>query len=121
MSNRGIEKEIIEKCKTLNITYENHYIGLWDWYGKWKADLPTYQSRREYINSLFSPLLAIFEDTQRATDVEPIVQLDEWERLNRTIIKIKKDFLDTIAGFEPTQIFTLHAFSYPWDLGVFPS
>ena len=35
--------------------------------------------------------MAIFEDTQRATDVEPIVQLDEWERLNRTIIKIKKD------------------------------
>lgn len=88
---RSLQKEIIEKCKTLNITYENHYIGLWDWYGKWKADLPTYQSRREYINSLFSPLLAIFEDTQRATDVEPIVQLDEWERLNRTIIKIKKD------------------------------
>lgn len=88
---RSLQKEIIEKCKTLNLTYENHYIGLWDWYGKWKADLPTYQSRQEYINSLFSPLLAVFEDTQKATDVEPIVQLDEWERLNRTIIKIKKD------------------------------
>lgn len=88
---RSLQKDIIEKCKTLNVTYENHYIGLWDWYGKWKVDLPTYQSRREYINSLFSPLLAIFNDTQSSIDVEPIVQLNEWERLSRTIIKIKKD------------------------------
>lgn len=87
----SLHKEISEKCKTLNITYGNHYMKLWEWHDKWKADLPTYQSRREYIDSLFFSLLENFSDMQSVIDIEPIVQLDEWERLNRTIIKIKKD------------------------------
>ncbi len=34
------------------------YWDLWAWYGKWSSgDLPTYQSRREYISGLCQPLL----------------------------------------------------------------
>ena len=29
-----------------------------DWYGKWKADFPTWQERRAYIHELFSPTFA---------------------------------------------------------------
>ena len=32
------------------------YDDLWQWYGKWSSDLPTYQSRREYIQALLAPL-----------------------------------------------------------------
>ena len=33
------------------------YTDLWEWYGKWSSgDLPTYQSRREYIRELCGPL-----------------------------------------------------------------
>ena len=33
------------------------YSDLWDWYGKWSSgDLPTYQSRREYIRGFLQPL-----------------------------------------------------------------
>ena len=36
----------------------NPYSTLWEWYGKWSGgDLPTYQSRRQYINELYNPLL----------------------------------------------------------------
>ncbi|MEP7307939.1 MAG: hypothetical protein ABJA98_20745 [Acidobacteriota bacterium] len=32
------------------------YASLWDWYKKWKDDLPSYQSRREYVSDLYKPL-----------------------------------------------------------------
>lgn len=36
----------------------NPYADLWGWYGKWSSgDLPSYQSRREYINDLYQPLI----------------------------------------------------------------
>jgi hypothetical protein len=36
----------------------NPYADLWKWYGKWSSgDLPTYQSRREYISDLYAPLI----------------------------------------------------------------
>lgn len=36
----------------------NPYSDLWEWYGKWSSgDLPSYQSRRNYINGLFNPLV----------------------------------------------------------------
>lgn len=36
----------------------NPYADLWAWYGKWSSgDLPTYQSRRQYMRELFAPLL----------------------------------------------------------------
>lgn len=78
-------------CKSLNISYNNNFGSLWDWYGQWKADLPTYQSRREYIRTLFAPTLAVFEDaTERVNITDPIVALNTWDRINRTIIKIKQ-------------------------------
>ena len=36
----------------------NEYRDLWRWYGRWsRGDLPTYQSRREYIANMYDPLL----------------------------------------------------------------
>ena len=45
---------ITTDCKKLNLTYNNLYSTLWDWFGKWKADFPTYQDRRTYISDLFA-------------------------------------------------------------------
>jgi hypothetical protein len=41
----------------LGIDDPNPYRDLWEWYGKWSADLPSYQSRRQYLTDLFAPLL----------------------------------------------------------------
>jgi len=42
------------------------YGSLWDWYGRWSSgDMPTYQSRRTYIGSLFSPVQPDQDRTSR--------------------------------------------------------
>lgn len=88
---RTINSKIVESCKNVGIVYNNSYRSLWDWYGKWKADFPKYQERREYINSLFSPIFEAFEETQETSTIETLVKIDEWDRINRTLVKIKKD------------------------------
>lgn len=54
---------------------------LWEWYGRWsQSDLPTYQSRRDFIGELLAPLLRRLR-TGAVQDVEPT----GWERVDRTI------------------------------------
>jgi hypothetical protein len=88
---RTINTSVIERCNKLHIGYYNNFRSLWDWYGKWRAEFPTYQLRREYINRLFSPTFEVFEKTQETSTVEPLVKIDEWDRINRTLTKIKRD------------------------------
>ena len=41
------------------------YRDLWDWYGRWSSgDMPSWQSRRQFVNGLFSDLTA--HDTRTA-------------------------------------------------------
>lgn len=61
---KKLNTQIASDCKRLNLTYNNPYSNLWEWYGKWKADFPTYQERRTYINELFAPTLSYFDDTE---------------------------------------------------------
>lgn len=77
-------------CNKLGIPYNNPFESLWDWYGKWKADFPKYQERREYIRDLFSSALSGI-DNYKESSVEVLVQLDDWVRIKRTVDKIKSD------------------------------
>lgn len=88
---KGLHTQIQRNCKKLNLTYNNTYSSLWDWYGKWRADFPTYQERRDYIRSLFAPTLAYFEEMVNANPIDTIVELDDWDRIKRTMTKIKRD------------------------------
>jgi hypothetical protein len=59
---------------------------LWAWYGKWSSgDLPTYQSRRQFISELYAPLLNQIraEETGRGRmrEVEPT----GWVKLDRDL------------------------------------
>lgn len=88
---RTINTSVIERCNKVQIDYYNDFRSLWDWYGKWRAEFPTYQQRREFINSLFSPTFEAFEVVQETPSVETLVRIDDWDRINRTLAKIKKD------------------------------
>lgn len=88
---KKLQAQIVRDCKKLNLTYNNTFYSLWDWFGKWKADFPKYQERRVFLNDLFAPTLAYFEDTENYSNVETIVELDDWERIKRTLLKIKRD------------------------------
>jgi hypothetical protein len=44
---------------------------LWDWYARWSSgDLPTYQSRRNFVSELINPLLNRIR-TGRADEQQP--------------------------------------------------
>lgn len=89
---KSINGSVHQRCKQLNIKYSNNFVGLWDWYGKWSSELPTYQSRRLFINELFAPTLTVFEENGANTGIAvPIVELNGWDRINRTVVKIKQD------------------------------
>lgn len=87
---RVLHNGISRKCKQLRIKYENGFSSLWDWYGRWRSDMPHYQQRRDFINELLKPTLEAFETSSGGSSITmPIVDWDEWERIKRTIIKIK--------------------------------
>lgn len=56
------------------------YGDLWQWYGKWSADIPGYAPRRAYVAELLAPLIARVRSA-RVSDSEPT----GWERVDRTM------------------------------------
>jgi hypothetical protein len=67
------------------------YWDLWAWYGKWSSgDLPTYQSRREYISGLYQPLL----ERVRAGGVPAAGRVFEeptgWPRADRDLQEMRR-------------------------------
>lgn len=88
---KALHNTISARCKRLNIKYENDFAGLWDWYGRWSNSLPHYQERRLFISNLLAPTLEVLECATTSPSIAvPIVDLSDWERINRTVVKIKQ-------------------------------
>jgi len=63
----------------------NPFPSLWDWYSRWSSgDYPTYQSRRDYISSLFNPLISFIQTGQHSAP-EPT----GWERVDRCVAELR--------------------------------
>jgi len=61
------------------------YASLWDWYGRWSSgDLPTYQSRRDYVRELISPIVNQLRTGRRD---EPLPT--GWPRVDRTVGEVR--------------------------------
>jgi len=79
---------IMSTLQDMGIEDPNPFGDLWNWYGKWSdGSLPTYQSRRSYIASLFRPLLdnlVLLAQRKSIEQVEPT----GWTRVDRNIEKI---------------------------------
>jgi hypothetical protein len=81
----------------------NPYDDLWAWYGKWSSgDLPTWQSRRQYLSELFQP--AIQALTRRASGVahQPAAEPTGWPRVDRGVDAVRRQ-LETAASEEDFQ------------------
>jgi hypothetical protein len=51
--------------RSVKISDPNIFISLWDWYSYWKTNgLNSYQSRREYISSLYKPVVEALEQSE---------------------------------------------------------
>ena len=87
--NAGYKKgylQLTEQLMARGLPNPIPYSDLWDWYGKWSSgDLPTYQSRRDYIRGLFEPLETRLREglLSRGTDVFP--EPTGWSRVDRTL------------------------------------
>jgi hypothetical protein len=82
---RARRRRLAAGLSMLGLDDPNPYADLWDWYQKWKADLPTYAERRRYVKSLYQPLL-----DRLAAGSPPVVPVREptgWERVDRTLEK----------------------------------
>lgn len=86
-----LQTQVTSKLKKLNIPYSNTYSSLWDWYGKWRADFPTYQERRQYIKDLFMPTINFLDDATPNNEMITFVELDDWDRIKRTVSKIQRN------------------------------
>ena len=73
----------------LNFQNPNPYKDLWEWYGKWSSDFPTYRERRAYIREIYSTLLESLNETQEPESISITVDLSGWERIERSILEIK--------------------------------
>jgi hypothetical protein len=85
---RQIYNEIKKILKKLDIENPNNYDSLWNWYGKWSSDFPTYQERRNYINGIYNQLLNILSDEDNPKMVTIKIDLTGWEKIDRSIIEI---------------------------------
>lgn len=89
---KKLHTSIKQKCKKLNIRYNNTFESTWDWYGKYRSDLPTYQSRRDFVKELLLPTYEAIDNSGSTPGIAiPIVELSDWERINRTLLKIKRE------------------------------
>ena len=89
---KSLQASIAPQCKLLNITYNNSFSSLWDWYARWSNEMPHYQERRQFVNDLFAPTFEAFSNDGTSPSIAtPIVELCDWERINRTVEKIKQN------------------------------
>lgn len=88
---RRRRKRIHDLLVEIGLEDSNPFPSLWDWYGKWSSgDLPTYQSRREFIGTVFAPVLERLDalDTGTAArEHEPT----GWAEVDRRLQDVRLD------------------------------
>lgn len=61
------------------------YADLWQWYGKWSADLGGWADRRTFVANLFTPLVARIRSI-RVAETEPT----GWARVDRVLMEARE-------------------------------
>ena len=73
-----------------NIKNSNPFSDLWEWYGKWSdGNLPSYQSRREFIAKMFSPIIEQVQKNKKHSSSIVFEEPTGWTRVDRSIGEIK--------------------------------
>jgi hypothetical protein len=67
------------------------YADLWDWYGRWSSgDMPTYQSRRVFVNEVCNPLI----QTVRSGAQPSSFAETGWPRVDRCVGELRSRLSD---------------------------
>lgn len=92
------EYQIINKIlEKLDLENPNSFKDLWQWYSKWSGgDLPTYQSRRNYIIELYEELIDIIENSEEHQTINQPYEITGWNRIDRSILEMRKRIKDAV-------------------------
>jgi hypothetical protein len=84
-------QELIARSLTDHgLSHPNPYPDLWKWYSKWSSgDLPTYQSRRQYISDLYLPLIKRLKKGPLHSN-QIFAEPTGWAKVDRGIGEIRK-------------------------------
>lgn len=83
----------IQILQALNRRYledPNPFSDLWKWYGYWKDNLPSYQSRREYVANLYDSLIEKLQIGPNDFGIEIFEGLTGWERVDRGLVGLRQ-------------------------------
>lgn len=99
---RALYSDVDSDLASVGIENSNPYGDLWDWYGRWSSgDLPSYQSRRQFVNEMFAPMLAQLRD-HAAGKAPGIVEVTGWPKVDRALGEARRR-LEQAQGEEQFQ------------------
>ena len=82
-------KQIKKYLASIELSDPNSFEDLWAWYSRWSSgDLPTYQSRRDYVKTLYKKLLDNLAGASNISSSEPTQEPTGWEKVDRLVESI---------------------------------
>ena len=82
---------LTDQLNEIGINNPIPYTDLWAWYGKWSSgDLPTYRSRREYVNNLFTPVEDHIRTGSQLSRSEVSIEPTGWSRVDRGLDETRR-------------------------------
>lgn len=82
--------EIMRALQRRFLEYPNPFTDLWKWYGYWSENLPSYQSRREYVTDLYGPLIEELQIGSADFGIDLFEGLTGWERVDRGLLGVRQ-------------------------------
>lgn len=116
-----IENEIESLAKAgLSLRHSNSFRTLWDWYGYWSSRLPSYDSRRQYVQDLYAPLVNPIESAlhKHRVDETPLEDLigDLAKRIGTQPEVDRQGFRMRFESLHPKIVHRCHI---PFETGEF--
>lgn len=82
---RDRRQRVADRVAKRGLSDPNPYEDLWQWYGKWSSDLPTYQSRRKFLSDLFAPLLQSLRQEPFSFSARAFGEPTGWAKIDRNL------------------------------------
>lgn len=98
---------IAQALAEVSVEDPDPFDSLWDWYGKWSKDLPTYRSRREYLSDLFRPTLAQLRTRPGAARQPLFNAATGWPAIDRGQVQMRQ-LLERAQSAQQFQSVGLH-------------
>jgi hypothetical protein len=82
---------IDQMLRHLELPDPNPFVDLWAWYGKWSGgDLPSYQSRRQFISDIYTPLVDRLKRGTPSAASRIFPEPTGWAKVDRTVGEIRQ-------------------------------